>query len=117
MKRREFLFLATASLLAGCASQDNAPGAGDSSGMKFTESERSVIEAFYGKASGPLPPQRAKVGDVLDPGQRPAPLPSNLSAKLPYPQGPYTRYILGNDVILVNRDTHQILDVIPQIVR
>lgn len=58
-----------------------------------------------------------KPGDVLDPGQRPAPLPSGLNAKLPYLPEPYTRYIVGSDVVLVNRDTHAILDVIPQIVR
>ena len=54
---------------------------------------------------------------MLDPGQRPAPLPSALNAKLTHLPAPYTRYILGADVVLVNRDTHAILDVIPQIVR
>jgi hypothetical protein len=116
MERREFLFIATAALLAGCASQGGSQSS-DASGMRFSDSERGIIEAFYGKPSGPLPAQRVKPGDVLDPGQRPAPLPSGLNAKLPHLPAPYTRYIVGSDVVLVNRDTHAILDVIPQIVR
>ena len=59
----------------------------------------------------------AKPGDVLDSGLRPAKLPSDLVAKLPHLPAPYTRYTLGADVLLVNRDTHAILDVIPQIAR
>jgi hypothetical protein len=116
MERRDFLFMTAAALLAGCASQGGSQSS-DASGMTFSEKDRGIIEAFYGKPSGALPAQRAKPGDVLDSGQRPAPLPSNLLAKLPHLPAPYTRYVLGNDVILVNRDTHAILDVIPQIAR
>jgi len=116
MQRREFLFMTAAALLAGCASQGGTTSS-DASGMMFTEKERGIIEAYYGKPSGPLPAQRAKAGEMLDSGQRPMPLPSNLNAKLPHLPSPYTRYILGSDVVLVNRDTHVILDVVPQIVR
>lgn len=116
MERRDFLFMTAAALLAGCASQGSTTKGTDSSGMKFSESERKTIEAFYGgKPRGVIPAQRAKPGDVLDSGQRPAKLPSDLVAKLPDLPTPYTRYTLGADVILVNRDTHVILDVIPQI--
>lgn len=114
MLRRDFLFM-TAALLAGCASQGTTTSA-DPSGMKFSESERKTIEAFYGgRRGGNLPAQRARPGDTLDSGQRPAKLPSDLLAKLPDLPAPYTRYSLGADVILVNRDSHAILDVIPQI--
>jgi hypothetical protein len=114
MERRDFLLMTAAVLLAGCAG-GGATKSADSSGLTFSESERKTIEAFYGKPSGSLPAQRAKPGDVLDSGQRPAKLPSDLVAKLPHLPAPYTRYTLGADVILVNRDTHAILDVIPQI--
>jgi hypothetical protein len=114
MERRDFLFL-TAALLAGCASQGTRQGT-DASGLTFSDNERKTIEGFYGgRRSSTLPAQRAKPGDVLDSGQRPAKLPSDLLARLPDLPAPYTRLILGNDVILVNRDTHVILDVIPQI--
>jgi hypothetical protein len=116
MERRDFLLMTTAALLAGCAGGGTTKSA-DSSGLMFSESERKTIEAFYGKPSGTLPAQQAKPGDVLDSGQRPAKLPSDLVAKLPHLPAPYTRYTLGADVILVNRDTHAILDVIPQIAR
>ncbi len=119
MERRDFLIFSAAALLAGCASQGDksAAGGGDSSGMKFSASDRAAVEAFYGKPSGTLPPQRAKVGDVLQAGQRPAKLPVNLLTKLPDLPAPYTRYVLGNDIVLVNRDSLVILDVMPQVVR
>jgi len=65
--------------------------------------------------TGALPAQRAKAGDVLDSGQRPNKLPTDLAKLLPDLPEPYTRLILGADVVLVNRNTHAILDVIPQI--
>ncbi|MEW5788246.1 MAG: hypothetical protein AB1899_10390 [Pseudomonadota bacterium] len=115
MERRAFLFSTTALLLAGCASQGST-SAPDTSGMKFSDKERQAILAFYGTQKRGTPPaQRAKPGDVLDAGQRPAKLPSDLLAKLPDLPAPYTRYVLGADIILVNRDSHAILDVIPQI--
>lgn len=115
MERRDFLFMTAAVLLAGCASKGSATKSTDSSGMKFSETERKTIEAFYGgKPRGVIPAQQAKPGDLLDSGQRPAKLPSDLVARLPDLPAPYTRYKLGADVILVNRDTHVILDVIPQ---
>ena len=116
MERRDFLFMTAAALLAGCASQGSTTQGTDSSGLKFSESERKTIEAFYGgRRGGTLPAQRAKPGDILDSGQRPAKLPSDLLARLPDLPAPYTRLVLGADIILVNRDTHTILDVIPQI--
>ena len=45
MERREFLFIATAALLAGCASQGGSQSS-DSSGMRFSDSERGIIEAL-----------------------------------------------------------------------
>jgi hypothetical protein len=114
MERRDFLFITAAALLTGCAG-GSATRSTDSSGMKFSENERKTIEAFYGKLSGTLPAQQVKPGDVLDSGLRPAKLPSDLLARLPDLPAPYTRYTLGADVVLVNRDTHAILDVIPQI--
>lgn len=115
MERRAFLFSTTALILAGCASQGTKP-APDTSGMKFSDKERQTISAYYGtQKQGTPPAQRAKPGDLLDAGQRPAKLPSDLLARLPDLPAPYTRLTLGADVILVNRDSHAILDVIPQI--
>ena len=88
--------------------------------MRFSEAERKTITSFYAQAGGrgPMgggPAQRAKAGDLLDSGQRPSKLPIELAKRLPDLPNPYTRLILGADVLLVNRDSHAILDVIPQI--
>ncbi len=117
MQRREFLVLASL-LIAGCASKPSAPP--EVAGMRFSDAERKKIVDFYAQAggrvtTGSLPAQRAKVGDLLDSGQRPNKLPVDLAKLLPDLPEPYTRLILGADVVLVNRNSHAILDVIPQI--
>ena len=115
MQRREFLVLASL-LIAGCATNPSTPP--EVAGMRFSDAERKKIVDFFGQASGKpgaLPAQRAKVGDLLDSGQRPNKLPVDLAKLLPDLPEPYTRLILGADVVLVNRNSHAILDVIPQI--
>ncbi len=118
MQRRDFLVFAGL-LIAGCATtKPSAPP--DAQGMRFSEAERKTITSFYSQAggrvsTGAVPAQRAKAGDLLDSGQRPSKLPIELAKRLPDLPNPYTRLILGADVLLVNRDSHAILDVIPQI--
>jgi hypothetical protein len=121
VQRRAFL-ISSASLaalaLAGCAGQ--ATRAVDTSGMRFSDAERKLIVGFYEQqgalmAAREKPAQRVKAGDKLDSGQRPNRLPDELNKLLPYLPDPYTRLTLGGDVILVNRNTHDVLDVIPQI--
>jgi hypothetical protein len=117
MQRREFLVLASL-LITGCATKPSSPP--EASGMRFSEAERKTITQFYSQAggrapSGSIPAQRAKAGDVLDSGQRPNKLPTDLDKLLPNLPEPYTRLTLGADVILVNRNSHAVLDVIPQI--
>jgi hypothetical protein len=117
MQRRKFLVLAGV-LLAGCATKTIRPP--DGTGPHFSEAERKTILGYYSQAggrapSGLIPAQRAKAGDVLDSGQRPNKLPTDLDKLLPALPEPYTRLTLGADVLLVNRNSHAILDVIPQI--
>ncbi|MBI5331634.1 MAG: hypothetical protein HZB71_13615 [Betaproteobacteria bacterium] len=122
MDRRAFLrFIPAAALagsLIGCASQgDNKPA--DTSGMKFSEADRNAIISHYqqGRSRAPAqekPAQAAMPGGRMPSGARPNKLPTDLDAKLSKLADPYTRLTLGADVVLVNRDTHDILDVIPQ---
>ena len=117
MQRREFLVLASL-LITGCATKPAAKP--EIAGMLFSEAERKTITRFYSQGidrqrSGPVPAQRIKAGDLLDSGLRPNKLPTELDKLLPYLPAPYTRLILDADVILVNRDTHIVLDVIPQL--
>jgi hypothetical protein len=117
MQRREFLVLAGL-LVAGCATKPVSPP--ETPGLRFSETERKTIIGFYAQAggrmpTGAIPAQRSKAGDVLDSGQRPNKLPIELAKHLPDLPEPYTRLTLGADVILVNRNSHAILDVIPQV--
>lgn len=118
MDRRAFVTLLPTLALLGCANQ--APNKPSETGMRFSPSERELISRHFAleRGRGPardIPPPRVKPGDLLDSGQRPNKLPTNLDQQLPVLPSPYTRLILGADVILVNRDTHVIADVIPQI--
>lgn len=122
MQRREFLGLSgllVSLLISGCASSPSG-SAPDASGMRFSEAERKTITGYYAQsggraASGSIPAPRVKAGDLLDSGQRPNKLPVDLAKLLPDLPEPYTRLTLGADVVLVNRNSHAILDVIPQI--
>jgi hypothetical protein len=121
VERRAFLISSVslaALALAGCAGQ--ATQTGDTSGMRFSDAERKLIIGFYEqqgalKAGREKPAQRVKVGDKLDSGQRPNRLPDDLNKQLVHLPDPYTRLTLGADVVLVNRNTHDVLDVIPQV--
>ena len=122
MDRRAFVALFPALAFMGCASTNTEP-APVSSGLRFSDAERQLITGYFEaeRARTPAkekPAQRAKPGDKLVSGSRPSHLPGVLKQKLgafPLPD-PYTRLVLGADVILVNRDTHDITDVIPQVV-
>lgn len=118
MDRRAFISFLPAIALLGCASkgsQESEPA----SAMRFSEAERKTITSYYQQQGQPrvatLAPSRARVGGKLMSGERPNKLPTNLDAKLPALPAPYTRLVLGNDVILVNRDSHDIHDIIPQV--
>jgi hypothetical protein len=117
MQRRDFLVFASL-LITGCATKTSSPPA--ASGMQFSQAERDTITRFYMPANGRSPSsvkpsQRAKVGDLLDSGQRPNKLPVDLARRLPDLPAPYTRLTLGSDVVLLNRDSLAIVDVIPQV--
>lgn len=124
MDRRRCLFhllsLIPAAALVGCAGPGGQPTAGAASGLKFGDAERKTIEDYYARQRAGVmvtgkPAQRARPGDKLDSGQRPAKLPTDLDKLLPALPAPHTRLTLGADVILVNRDSLDILDVIPQV--
>jgi hypothetical protein len=117
MDRRAFVLLIPGLAMLGCASSSTEKPA--AAGPVFSDKERALITDYFGadRARRPVqakPAQRAKPGDRMDSGQRPTPLPSALNDRLSYLPSPYTRLMLGADVILVDRNTHAILDVVPQ---
>lgn len=118
-RARFFLSVCLASgLLVGCASSTNKQVAVTKPAVAFSAADREIIANYYGARPSAAAPQAAvKTGDRLQPGSRPQKLPSDLHSRLKSLADPYTWYVLGADVLLVNRDTHEILDVIPQVAR
>jgi hypothetical protein len=100
----------------------------------FLPEERRIIENYY-RSGGPskgLPPGLAKRGGKLPPGlqkhldkngtlppglqKRLEPLPQELTLRLPGLPGYWERVILERDVILIDRRTNRILDIIENII-
>ncbi len=102
----------------------------------FLPEERRAIEDYYrhgksGKAKG-LPPGLAKRGGNLPPGlqrhlekngqlppglqKRLDPLPADLDRRLPSLPDYWERVVLENDVILLDRRTNRILDIIENVI-
>jgi hypothetical protein len=102
----------------------------------FLPEERRIIQEYYhngkkGKQKG-LPPGLAKRGGNLPPGlqkqldkngklppglqKRLEPLPVDLHRRLPRLPEYWERVILERDIILIDRRTHRILDIIENII-
>lgn len=122
MDRRAFVAafasLIPALVVAACAT--SAPETPAAKAISFSDAERRLIADYYAQQRARVaglvqPAQGIKAGDKLAPGLRPAKLPSTLDAQLVRLAEPYARLVLGADVILVNRNTHDVLDVIAQV--
>ncbi len=104
----------------------------------FLDDERRIIKEYYrpekkkkGKSKG-LPPGLAKRGGNLPPGlqkhlekngqlppglqKRLEPLPGDLSRRLPRLPDYWERVIVERDVILLDRRTNRILDIIEDVI-
>ena len=102
---------------------------------RFLPEERRLIEDYYRRAKGQgkgLPPGLAKRGGNLPPGlqkhlekngrlppglqKRLEPLPVDLDHHLPRLPEYWERVVLERDVVLIDRRTNRILDIIENIV-
>lgn len=100
---------------------------------RFLPEERRIIHEYYHKSGPPkgLPPGLAKKGKLppglqkhldktgkLPPGlqKRLEPLPPDLDARLPRLPDYWERVILERNVILIDRRTQRILDIIENVV-
>jgi hypothetical protein len=134
--RRSFLIVA---LVAAASFWVRVPAAGADDHKRparFLAEERRIIEEYYyrsskkGKPKG-LPPGLAKRGSLppglqkqldkngqLPPGlqKRLSPLPVDLSRRLPRLPDYWERVILERDVILIDRRTHRVLDIIEDVI-
>lgn len=120
MHRRSFLghgsAVLAAMLLPGCASK---PATGPAGAQRFGEAERKAIAEYFARQRGrgpvEVPAQTVMAGTKLGQGPRRRRLPRELEDTLPALAAPLLRLIVGADVVLVNTETDDILDVIPQV--
>lgn len=134
MQRRSFLkvsLFATMVLNGGSALALDAKRS-----ERFSAEERRIIEDYYHKAKSSkkkgLPPGLAKRGGNLPPGlqkkldrdgklppglqKRLEPLPTNLDRRLPRLPEHWERVILERDIVLIDRRTNRILDIIEDVI-
>ena len=125
------LFVLVALMLGGCASYAATSGRvviKDDTGVvdvRINDHDRAQIRRYYeeigkhrkalppglAKRNGQLPPGLAK-RDKLPPGLRSEPLPHDLERKLSPLPSTYIRVRIGQDIVLMDRNTRVVLDVI-----
>ncbi len=137
MDSRRRFFLKLALLIGVCVFDRGTVLARDvNRPARFLAEERRIIEEYYrqgsrGRGRG-LPPGLAKRGGNLPPGlqkhlerngqlppglqKRLEPLPVDLDRRLPQLPDYWERVILDRDVVLIDRRTNHILDIIENIV-
>jgi len=90
--------------------------------LHFSDRDRALIEEHYRgtkpKKAPPglakreqLPPGLAK-RDTLPPGLQGRALPRELESRLAVLPAGYVRVIIGRDIVLMNRDTRVVLDIL-----
>lgn len=136
MNRRTLLRLSFCAAIALMVSGNTALALDFNRSVRFTAEERRLIYDYYhhGKKSKKkgLPPGLAKRGGKLPPGlqkklerdgQLPPgwqkklhPLPTDLSYRLPRLPEHWERVIIERDIVLIDRRTNRILDIIEDII-
>ena len=134
--RNTIWILLAALILGGCASYGATSGRvviKDDTGMvdiRISDHDRDLIENYYrktyqhrkgmppglAKREGNLPPGLAK-RDKLPPGLQGDPLPHDLDEKLTRLPSSYIRVRVGQDIVLMDRKTRVVFDVVYGIAR
>jgi hypothetical protein len=124
--------IAATSLISGASVQALDPNRS----VRFTVEERRIIYDYYHKGAKPktkgLPPGLAKRGGNLPPGlqkkldrdgqlppglqKRLEPLPTDLSRRLPRLPEYWERVIIDRDIVLIDRRSNRVLDIIEDII-
>jgi hypothetical protein len=106
---------------------------GESSRYFFAERDREITTRYYSNHGSNLPPGLAKRGGNLPPGlekqlerngtlppglqKRIAPCPVELERQLPPLPADYRRAVIGAHLVIFNRNTNVIVDVMKDVVR
>jgi len=135
LQRRAFLMFFLFVAVSLCH-RDPAAALDTNRAERFLPEERRIIEEYYHKSKKAkqkgLPPGLAKRGGNLPPGlqkqldkngrlppglqKRLEPLPVDLDRRLPRLPEYWERVILERDVVLIDRRTQRILDIIENVV-
>ena len=99
----------------------------------FGERDREIITRYYSNHGSNLPPGLAKRGGNLPPGlekhlerngtlppglqKRIEPCPEELERQLPPLPAEYQRAVIGAHVVILNRNTNVIVDIMKDVVR
>ncbi len=115
--------------------QEDEVAASDRGGVRivFSVRDRDIIRDYYRDRYSNLPPGLAKRGGNLPPGlqkhlerdgtlppglqKRVEPFPPELERRLPPLPGPYSRVTLGVDILILDRRTQRIVDIVRDILR
>ena len=141
-----FGFAALALVINPCYSQGNSQEKGkghqkhkkdkdDDQGGRivFGAHDRELISRYYSNRNSNLPPGLAKRGGNLPPGlekhlerdgtlppglqKRVQPCPEELERQLPRLPADYRRVVLGAHIMIVNRNTNVIVDILKDVAR
>lgn len=105
----------------------------DRSQIVFSVRDQEIIRGYYHDQYSNLPPGLAKRGGNLPPGlqkhlerdgtlppglqKRVQPFPSDLEGRLPRLPTGYRRVVLGADIMILDRRTQRIMDIVRDILR
>lgn len=94
----------------------------DHATLNFSARDRAAIAAYYrahpekktppGLAKREKLPSGLAKRDTLPPGLQGRPLPRDLESRLTAVPAAYVRIVLGRDVLLMQRDTRLVLDIL-----
>lgn len=105
----------------------------ESGRIVFTTHDQEIIRGYYHDRYSNLPPGLAKRGGNLPPGlqkhlerdgqlppglqKRVEPFPEELERRLPRLPEPYSRVTLGMDILILDRRTQRIMDIVRDVLR
>src|SRR6059058_808168 len=100
----------------------NEDDQGESSKYYFGERDREIITRYYSNRGWNLPPgleKHLERNGTLPPGlqKRIEPCPMELERQLPPLPADYHRAVLGAHVLIVNKNTNVIVDIMKNVVR
>jgi hypothetical protein len=112
---------------------DQGDDQGENSKYYFREQDREVITRYYSNRGSNLPPGLAKRGGDLPPGlqkhlerngtlppglqKRIEPCPVELERQLPPLPADYRRAVIGAHIVILNKNTNVIVDIMKDVIR